>query len=222
MKKLLSAGVLGLVVLAGCGEDTDQENGCARLRVSLTFSGPVYEGSFYNGYLPATDHAIWIQDADGRYVTTLLLNESIVEMGTHGAHLSHVPTWTAVRGETDSALAARMDSTTRMPPEYDAVTGASVTFYNQAKGDTDKVRDTTLVAEWDFADYTGATVEPGTYAFCAEVANIHKDSVDGVAFPPDSIMAESCCGSVVVDGGPVTDASPTTAHIGALTAKIID
>ncbi len=221
VKKLFVAGGV-VVVLFGCAEDTGQEHGSARLRVSLTFSGPIYEGTNYNGYLPATDHAIWIRDTDGRYVATLLLNESIVEVGEHGAHLNHVPTWTALSGETDSALAARMDSSIGMPPEYDAVTGASVTFYNEAKGDTDKARDTTLVAEWDFTDYTGAAVEPGTYAFCAEVANIYKDSLPDGSAGPDSIIAESCCGSVVVDGGPVTDASPTTAHIGALTAEIVD
>ncbi|MBD3243800.1 MAG: hypothetical protein GF331_24625 [Chitinivibrionales bacterium] len=223
MRYLLLVGAAGLLFLLGCTDDVeDSPEGSPRLRVSLTYSGPVYEGTFYNGFLPPTDHAIWIQDADGRYVTTLLLNESIVTVGQHGAHLSHVPTWTAVRGETDSALEARMDTVTRMPPEYDAVTGASVTFYNEPKGDTDQVRDTTLTVEWDFTDYTGAAVAPGTYQFCAEVANIHKDSVPGVAFPPDSIIAESCCGSVIVDGGPVTDASPTTAHIQALTAEIVD
>lgn len=215
----LGLAVVGLGLL-GCSDDADEAS--KRLVVSLTYSGPVYQGDFYTGYLPATDHAMWIEDAQGNYVNTLQLSPGIAAITEHGSHLTHVPTWTATTGETDDSIVARIDTPdVDIPPEYDAVTGASETFFNEALGDTDSPTEATVTAYWDLRDYTGADVQSGTYRFCAEVANIVKDSVPGMPFPPDSVVHETCCGTVVLMDGPVTDATPT-AHIDVLTADIID
>ena len=216
MKYVSLLAVSFLVLGLGCSDDDGDGSTQKKVLVSLTFNGPVYEGNWYSGYLPATDHAIWIEDENNSFVTTLQLNESIVKVGEHGAHLEHVPAWTAASGESDDSLSQRVDTANGVdiPLDYDGITAASVLFEGAPPPDT------TIEATWDLTDYTGAEVAAGTYRFCAEVANIQKDSA-ATNPPPEYVISETCCGTVEVEDGPVTDASPTQS-ISSLTAEWID
>ncbi len=212
-----------VVLLAGCGEELVDSDGpgpgdALQLAITLRYKGPVYQGTFYNGFLPSTDHAVWIVDSQGKYVKTLQVSESAVTVGEHGSHVSHLPVWSAASGETDALLAARTD-TGESAVEYDGITSASTTFYNAAKNDVTPVSDTTRTFVWDLTDSTGTRVADGLYRFCAEASNIKKDSVGVDPYPPDSILHEDCCGSLSIVDSVVTPALPTT-HITELSGQL--
>jgi hypothetical protein len=201
--------VLCLSVLVFTGSGCDNDNGVeakptiSSVIVTFRFSGPRYAGSFYSGFLPATDHAVWIEDAGGQYVKTLGISKSVVSVGDY-PHLDHLPSWMAKSGTTYEALQAETEE--GMAPSFDAVSGASVYFLGA-------VTDSTLVFEWDLKDKVGNQVSEGEFRFCAEVANITKDEATSY-----QINSETTCGLMDLKEQSATSADPTE-HILGLTAE---
>ena len=207
MFRILIALCLSVLVFTGTGCDSD--NGVeakptiSSATITLRFSGPRYAGSFYSGFLPATDHAVWIEDADGQYVKTLGISKSVVSVALY-SHVDHLPTWMAKSGTTYEALQAETEG--GVAPSFDAVSGASVYFV----GD---VTDSTLVFEWDLKDGEGNRVLEADFRFCAEVANITKDEATSY-----HINSETTCGLMDLKEQSTTPADPTE-HILELSAE---
>lgn len=184
------------------------------LTIAPTFSGPLYKGNFYKGYLPATGFALWIEDAQGGFVKTLHVSKGMVEVGLFGAHTNHLPIWEAKSGVvidtsvTDKSLAF-------IPEEFDGITSASPSFGTA-------LPDTTLSFSWDFTDASGSAVAPGTYTFHFEAGNITKDSVES-GTPPVTVFSETTAGTVVygVNNSSVIAGGATTS-IGALTGTLVE
>ena len=173
---------LCLFVLVLFGTGCDNDNGVeakptiVSATITLRFRGPRYAGTFYSGILPATDHAVWIEDAEGQYVKTLGISKSVVSVGDY-PHLNHLPTWMVKSGTTFEALQAETEE--GVAPSFDAVSGASVYFV----GD---VTDSTLVFEWDLTDKAGNRVSEDDFRFCAEVANITKNEATSYEINPET------------------------------------
>ncbi len=207
MFRIIITLCLSVLVLFGTGCNND--NGVeakptiSSATITLRFSGPRYAGSFYSGFLPATDHAVWIEEADGQYVKTLGISKSVISVGD-SPHLDHLPTWMAKSGTTYEALQAETEE--GVAPSFDAVSAASVYFL----GD---VTDSTLVFEWDLKDGEGNRVLEGNFRFCAEVANIMKD--EATAY---QINAENTYGSMNLKEQSTTLAD-STQHILELSAE---
>lgn len=207
MFRIIIALCLSVLVLFGAGCDND--NGVeakptiSSATITLRFSGPRYAGTFYPNFFPATDHAVWIEDAKGQYVKTLGISKSVVSVGDY-SHLGHLPTWTAKSGTTFEALQAETEE--GVAPSFDAVSGASVYFL----GD---VTDSTLVFEWDLTDKAGERVSEGKFRFCAEVANITKDEATSY-----QVNNETTCGQMDLKEQSTTLADPTQ-HILELSAE---
>ena len=173
------------------------------LAIQLRINGPVYQGSFYKGFLPATDYAVWIEDEHGNYVETLAISESVVTVGEY-SHVEHLPTWQQASGVTYEALQG--ETADGVAPSFDAVTSASVRF-------TGDVAEQTLTCVWPVFDVDVPLVEPGLYNYCAEVANITKDEAAGYR-----INAETTRGTVDVEHHTAQPAAPTS-HILSLSAS---
>ena len=186
---------------ASCKETTQPEP--RSVVVTLHFSGPRYVGSFYQGYLPATDYAVWVEDGEGKYIKTLGISRSVVSVGKY-PHVDHLPTWKAKSGVTYEQLQAETQE--GVAPSFDAVSQASVLF-------GEDLVDTTLTFEWDLRDSQGNRVSEGTYYFCAEVANIAKDRADAC-----EVIHEATCGRLDLEAQTAFPAEPTE-HILELKAE---
>ena len=201
--RVVVLALFAVVCLLACGNTVDPADPAAT--ISLRFNGPAYQGNYYaSTVLVPTDNVVWIENANREFVKTLRLSKGIPGIGAGSAHLEHVPTWTT-----------KADADTLVPDAaYDGITGASPKF-------SATLSDTTVVAQWDLTDTTGTRVADGTYYFCAEVANIAKDSASVAPGYTESINAECTCGTLVLPAGPVTPAQ-TTAHIQELSASLIN
>jgi len=182
-------------LLAACGKESGKVS--RTVVVTLRFSGPRYEGSFYKGYLPATDYAVWVEDGERRYIRTLGISRSVVSVGEH-PHLDHLPKWKAKSGLTYEDL--KEETSEGVAPSFDAVSRASVLF-------GEDLADTTLTFEWDLRDLEGV------YYFCAEVANISKDTAESY-----EVIHEATCGKLDTRSRTVVPAEPTE-HILELKAE---
>lgn len=204
---LFAASAIFLALYAaGCDDDKGVESNAEvqSVTVRLRFSGPRYAGSFYSGYLPATDCAVWVQTASGEHVQTLAVTPTVVSVGDY-SHLDHLPAWQASSGVTYAELESQTDS--GVAPDFDGVTKASVLFQETAG-------DTTLVTQWNLEEASAGADEGTEFRFCAEVANISKDAADSY-----TIISEHTCGTLDLDGPAVTPA-PTTEHILELSAVV--
>ena len=207
MSRIAIAIFLTVLVLSGSG--CEKEKGIepnptiSSLIVKLHFNGPKYAGTFYTGYLPATDHAVWIEDAGRHYLKTLGISQSVVSVGRY-SHLEHLLTWQAKSGITYEDLKAETDL--GVAPSFDAVSDASVYF----QGD---ITDTTLVFEWNLKDKEGNRVPEGEFYFCAEVANITKDEATIY-----QVNNEPTSGLMDLKEGNIVPADPTQ-HILELSAE---
>jgi len=207
MFRIVIALFLSVLVLSGAG--CKKENGVeikptiASVIVKLRFSGPRYAGTFYTGFLPATDHAVWIEDAEGHFLKTLGISQSVVSVGDY-SHVEHLSTWQAKSGTTYEDLQAETEE--GVAPSFDAVSGASVYFQ-------EGITDTTLVLEWDLKDSEGNRVPEGKFYFCAEVANITKDEATAYEINP-----ENTWGLMDLKEGSTTPAN-STQHILELSAE---
>lgn len=184
------------------------------LTIAPNFSGPLFKGNYYSGYLPATGFALWVEDAQGSFVKTLHVSKGMVEVGLYGAHTNHLPIWEAKSGVViDTSVSDK--SLAFIPEEFDGITSASPSF-----GTT--LPDTTLSFSWDFTDANGAAVIPGTYTFHFEAGNIEKDSVES-GTPPVTVFSETSAGTVVygVNSSTVTAGTATT-FIGSLTGTLVE
>ncbi len=182
--------------------------------VSVRFSGPRYAGTFYSGFLPATDFAVWIESAAGAHLQTLKVTPQAVSVSTY-SHLDHLPAWQASTGLTYEDLQAQTSS--GVAPSFDGLTQASVLF-------ADAVAETSLVFTWDLGRAAGIALESGQFRFCAEVANIVKN--DAAAY---QIVAEHACGALDLAAMPLGSGAPSaltvnvpqpTQHIIELTARV--
>lgn len=184
---------------AGCEGKGSTDTGFAitSVAVALRFSGPRYEGSFYQGYLPGTHFAVWVEEAEHTYLQTLGISQSVISVGDY-SHLDHLPTWQKRSGTTYEAFRAETQS--GVAPSFDAVSRASVYF--DADGE-----DTTLTFVWDLKDRGGDPVPEGAYRSNAEVANTIKDQADAyeVSSEAASVVME------LAEDGRAT--APPTQHI---------
>lgn len=210
MKKCLGGITLCMLLLMGIScekEKSKAELGAQKLRIRLTLSGPIYQGTFYSGYLPRTDYAIWIEDQNRNYVKTLQITKSVVSVGDY-SHVDHLPTWMSKSGITYEKLQEETGNQPGIAPSFEGITSASPYFPSE---DTTQ----TFFAEWAFTDGSGKAVSSGIYYFCAESANITKN--EATAY---TIQAESTFGSVDLGKGKIQPATPTT-HIRELSAEFI-
>ncbi len=177
------------------------------IRIQLTLNGPIYQGTFYSGYLPRTDYAIWIEDQNRQYVKTLRITRSVVSVGDY-SHVDHLPTWVSKSGITYDKLLEETGNQPGVAPSFEGVTSASPYFPSEDSTQT-------FVVEWDFTDSHGNAVSPGTYYFCAETANITKNEASSY-----TIQAETTSGSIDLKKNQIIPASPT-AHIRELTGEFV-
>lgn len=150
--------------------------------ITAQIAGPVYAGNFYKGYLPLTDYAFWIEDADGNYIKTLRISKGAVNVAKTGIHANHLPDWQKATG-TASDLKVANDSLSYVLPQYDGLTSASLKLKANF--------DTSLTLLWDFSDTNGTSVPEGEYYICLETANIKKDSIPGSGYVPATILSET-------------------------------
>jgi len=168
MVRRLTCAVICVVALAAvmCSKNKLNKGTDVRsVKVSIQLNGPVYQGSFYKGYLPPTDCAIWIEDASHRYVRTLKITAEVVTVGQY-SHVNHLPAWAASSGVTFEQLQQETGGQEGVSPVYDSVTQAS------PLATADSVR--TVSGVWDLTDRNGEKVQPGVYCVLAEAANITK------------------------------------------------
>ena len=207
MFRIVLALCLSVLVFSasGCEKDNgvETEPTLSSVIVKLRFSGPRYAGTFYTGYLPATDHAVWIEDAEGQYLKILGISKTVVSVGQY-SHVEHLPTWMAKSGISYEDLTAETEE--GMAPSFDAVSGASVYFQ-------EGMTDTTLVFEWNLRDGEGNRVPEGKFYFCAEAANITKN--EETAY---QINHEAACGLMDLKKGGTAQADATQ-HISELSAE---
>lgn len=222
MYQRLAAVTLALCATVGisCNGDSDTGSGlpdrdATGVLVKLRFNGPTGRGDCYKAPgMPKTDYVVWIRNSQGAFVKTLLINEGVVKTSASApANLSHLPTWRANSGETDSSLKAHLDAgnpTNKIPLTYDGITAASVKFRDAQTDTVTKLADTTVSARWDLTDKYGKPVPDGTYYFCAEVANINKTrgAGDCVSTYGLAVMSDSAKGSVAIKRGPISAAAP--------------
>lgn len=150
-----------------------------QVTIKLIVSGPAYEGDFYQGYLPKTDLAIWIEDENHNYIKTLLIDTTIVRIAEHGAHTEHLPEWQKITGFTNDSLGQMPLDEKDIPLELDAVTSASLSLNNSGSIDTIQVI-------WDLTNAMNEEMENGEYYYCAEVANIIKYAAN-----PEEVLINS-------------------------------
>lgn len=208
-KTLFQIGVPFLVFfLFSCEKEKSKtELNPQGIRVHLTLNGPIYQGTFYSGYLPRTDYAIWIEDGNRQYVKTLRITRSVVSVGEY-QHVDHLPTWMSKSGITYEKLLEETGNQPGVAPSFEGLTSASPYFPSEDSTQT-------FVAEWDFTDANGNAVPSGIYYFCAETANITKNEATSY-----TIQAENTFGAVDLKKEKITPATPTT-HILELTAEFM-
>jgi hypothetical protein len=173
---------------------------------SAKISGPLYEGNFYKGYLPATDVVVWIEDDRGNYIKTVIVSKGVVNVAHAGIHAEHLPVWQKVSKVHSDATVAH-DSLSYILPGFDGLTSASLKLKSP--------KDTTITVKWDFTDTFGNPVPEGIYRYYIETANIKKDSGQALI-----VLNETTAGSIVTRKRTVTASMPTK-NIKAFTVNVI-
>jgi hypothetical protein len=158
-------------------------------------SGPLYEGTFYKGYLPATDFAVWIEDEQGRFIKTIKISKGVVNVAHAGIHAEHLPTWQK-SSKVYSDLTVANDSLSYILPGFDGITSASL----KLKANT----DTLFSLKWDFTDSAGIPVPEGVYRYCIETSNIRKNTALEVI-----VLSESTSGTITTRKRSFTVATTT-------------
>lgn len=175
------------------------------LLIRILFNGPNYEGDSYEGILPATEYALWIEDQDGKCLTTLEITQTAVTVDSvHGSHVEHLAVWAEAAGVTYDLLAQTTDS--GIPATFDGITAASRTIYQNP--DTPVL----LEKEWDLTDNHGLNIQSGIIYVFFEAANIVKYASDEVV----TITSEHTAAQVNLNSQQTAPAS-TTQHILELT-----
>lgn len=190
--------ILALTVIMCSKDKTKKGADFKSIRVEVRLNGPVYLGSFYKGYLPPTDCAIWVEDASHKYVKTLKITAEVVTVGQY-SHVNHLPAWAASSGVTFEQLQQETGGLEGVSPVYDALTQAS------PLATADSVK--TVIGTWNLTDKTGKKVQPGVYYVFAEAANITKGD-DAVV----SIQAEQASSRIDLTSG-ISGTASLTAHI---------
>lgn len=186
---------LFLLLLVSCLSPDDPEQSVS-LKIDLQFKGPVYSGNARTEpNIPKTDWVVWIENADSSFVRTLKVSVGAVTAYKNGGREYHFPVWQAKSG---TVIKGTGSSVKVIPPEFDAITSASIDF-------THRSTDTTLSVSWDLKDANGKPVPSGTYLFCSEVSN----SIWNTGTPL-TIVTECAYGSFAyTDGGQITPAAAT-------------
>ena len=178
--------------------------------ISATISGPVYQGSYYTGFKPATDYVFWIATKEGDYIKTLKISKGAVNVASTGIHAEHLPEWQEYTGvESDEKV--EHDSLSYIFPAFDGLTSASL----RLDGET----DTTITLTWDFTDTAGNPVPDDEYYFCVETANLIKNGT-----PPEYVPAEinsEMCHAEVITRRRLIKKTTDTKHIKNLTVSIL-
>jgi hypothetical protein len=196
--------ILALAVVM-CSKDRTKKGADVKsVRIEVRLNGPVYQGSFYKGFLPPTDCAIWVEDASHKYVRTLIITAEVVTVGQY-SHVNHLPAWAASSGVTFEQLQQETGGLEGVSPVYDAMTQASPL----ATADSVKI----VSGAWNLTDKTGKKVQPGVYYILAEAANITKGD-DAVV----SIQAENASMRIDLTAG-ISDTASLTAHIIGMQAR---
>jgi hypothetical protein len=190
--------VLALAVVMCSKDKTKKGTDVKSVKIEVRLNGPVYQGSFYKGYLPPTDCAIWIEDAARKYVKTVRITAEVVTVGQY-SHLSHLPSWTASSGMTDDQLRQQTGGLDGVSPVYDAMTQAS------PLATADSVK--TVSGTWDLTDKTGRKIQPGVYYVHFEASNITKGD-DAVV----TIQSEHASSGFDLTAG-ISGTPSLTAHI---------
>jgi hypothetical protein len=190
--------ILALALVMCSKDKTKKGAGVKSVRVEVRLNGPAYQGSFYQGYLPATDCAVWVEDASHKYVRTLKITAEVVTVGQY-SHVSHLPAWAASSGVTFEQLRQETGGLDGVSPVYDAMTQAS------PLATADSVK--TLSCAWNLTDRTGKKVQPGVYYILAEASNITKGD-DAVV----TIQAEHASTRIDWASG-ISGTASLTAHI---------
>jgi flagellar hook assembly protein FlgD len=174
--------------------------------LSAKISGPLYEGNFYKGYLPATDFVVWIEDDRGNYIKTVKISKGVVNVAHAGIHAEHLPVWQKTSKVHSDATVAN-DSLSYILSGFDGLTSASLKLKSP--------KDTTITVKWDFTDTNGNPVPEGVYKYCIETANIKKDSNLVII-----ILNETTSGNIVTRKRTVTASIPTK-NIKSFTVNVV-
>jgi hypothetical protein len=193
--------ILALTVVMCSKDKTKKGTDVKSVRIEVRLNGPAYQGSFYKGFLPPTDCAIWVEDASHKYVRTLKITAEVVTVGQY-SHVNHLPAWAASSGVTFEQLQQETGGLEGVSPAYDAMTQAS------PLATVDSVK--TVSCAWNLTDKTGKKVQPGVYYILAEASNITKGD-DGVV----TIQAEHASTRIDLTAG-ISDTASLTAHIIAI------
>jgi len=206
VRRIVSAVICVLALaLVMCSKDkTKKGTDVKSVKIEVRLNGPVYQGSFYKGYLPPTDCGIWIEDAAHKYVKTVKITAEVVTVGQY-SHVNHLPAWMASSGVTFEQLQQETGGQEGVSPVFDALTQAS------PLATADSVK--TISGTWDLTDKAGRKVQPGVYYVLAEAANIAKDDPATV-----TINAEHTSASIDLLAA-LAETAPSTAHILGLTVQ---
>jgi hypothetical protein len=196
--------VLALTVLMCSKDKTKNGPDVKSVKIEVRLNGPIYQGTFYKGYLPPTDCAIWIEDAAHQYIKTVKITKEVVSVGQY-SHVNHLPTWMASSGVTYEQLQQETGGEEGVSPAFDALTQASPLFPRDSAK--------TISGTWDLTDKTGAKVQPGLYYVLAEAANITKDDSTNVTINPEHTSARIDLSAAIAE------TAPATAHILGMTVQ---
>jgi hypothetical protein len=176
------------------------------LLIHILLNGPNYEGDFYEGFLPPTEYALWVEDQEGHCLITLEITPTAVTVDSiHGSHIEHLPVWAEAAGMTYDLLAQTTES--GIPAAFDGITAASPALYQNP--------DTPLLIEkaWDLTK-EGLKIKNDMIYICFEAANIIKYTSDETV----TVVSEHTKSFVDLNGMQTVPAAATP-HILELTVS---
>lgn len=138
--------------------------------ISITVDGPTFQsdGNYGSDGGILTHWAVWIMDAQGKYVKTLKINKSTPQVNKYGSDkLSTLPLWQALTGFTTPEDTTGKLTEEKVYKELDAVTAASLDFSDGS--------DTTVDVSWDLTDALGTKLVDGVYRVYAEFSALVKN-----------------------------------------------
>lgn len=176
--------------------------------ISVTVDGPTFQtdGNYGSDGDILTHWAVWITDAQGKYIKTLKINESTPKINKYGYDkLSSLPLWQASSGFTTPEDTTGKLTEEKVYKELDAVTAASL---NISEGS-----DTTVDVFWDLTDALDTKLVDGVYRVYAEFSALVKNI--------DSIIAYDTFKKVdAITAATVKDLWIDSIHVDSTTATI--
>lgn len=167
MKRVLILMLSVFLLTTLCSKD-DDEPANQVVQIVFTLDGPqgVVSEVYSEGITVPTDYAVWIEDAQGNFVKTLHVTETVVTVSpSQGSHLEHLASWAAAAGLTYEEL--QKETEDGIPASLDGLTGATPNLMVEPFEET-------ITVEWDKKDANGNAIDSGIYACFVESANLHK------------------------------------------------